>query len=109
MIQVFIGGSPVDFDSVSFSCERGLSSGSLRYEIHAWDPRVTELLFGKLPFGEALTLTFEEATQVFEVFSAARGLLARGENAAYTARTIEEFCMSRDRVYVRGFASLGGP
>jgi hypothetical protein len=107
MIQVFIGGSPVDFECVSFYCEPGLPSGNLRYEIHAWDPRVTELLFGKLPFGEALTLTFEEASLVFEVFRGAKDAHAARGAAAYTARTIEEFCMSRDRVYVRGFASLG--
>ena len=109
MIQVFIGGSPVDFECVYFYCERGLSAGNLRYEIHAWDPRVRELLFGKLPVGQALTLSFEEASHVFEVFRGAKNSHAKQGDTAYTARTIEEFCLFRDRVYVRGFASLYAP
>lgn len=109
MIQVFICGSPVEFASVYFICERGMSSGNLRYEVHARDPRVTKLLFGKLPFGQALTPTFVEASHVFEVLRGVKHPDERPGDAAYTARTIEEFCMSRDRVYVRGSASLWAP
>ncbi len=109
MIQVFIGGSPVEFASVYFFCEPAMISGNLRYEVHAWDPRVMELLFGKLPSEQALTPTFVEASYVFEVLRGARHPDEKSEDAAYTARTIEEFCLSRDRVYVRGSASLWGP
>ena len=109
MIKVSIGGSPVDFGTVYFHCEGGRISGHLRYEVHAWDPRVMELLSRKLPFGQALTPSFVEASHVFEVLRGAKHSEVKPKDAAYLARTIEEFCMSRDLIYVRGLASLWAP
>ncbi|HLY75679.1 MAG TPA: hypothetical protein VKU80_16270 [Planctomycetota bacterium] len=109
MIQVFIGGSPVDFDNVYFYCQREPSSGALKYELYAWNPRVMELLCHRLPLGQAMTLSFIEASYVFEILRGTRNVQAERGDAAYLANTIEEFFMSSGRVYVRGRASIRAP
>jgi len=108
VIQIFVGGSPVDFGNVQFYCQGERSSGGLTYELYAWDPRVMPLLRLKLPVGEAVTPSFVEASYVFEILRGIRNSQAEPADAAYLANTIEEYWMSPERVYVRGLAWAQG-